>query len=116
MRALSLKPWWAELILLGKKTSEFRSRRTHIRGRVFIYSTLGGVISQEDEAWIKEEYGVDLERTNVNRDCGDTRAPGCDRDRHTAERGLERERGLRWICRGSQTGAVDRKDRALRDG
>jgi predicted transcriptional regulator len=38
-RALSIRQPLAELILTGEKTWEFRSRVTHIRGRVFIYAT-----------------------------------------------------------------------------
>lgn len=38
MRALSVRQPYAELILSGKKKIEYRSRRTHIRGRVYIYA------------------------------------------------------------------------------
>ncbi len=38
MRALSVRQPFAELILTGDKTIEYRSRRTHIRGEVFVYA------------------------------------------------------------------------------
>jgi hypothetical protein len=37
-RALSIRQPLSELMLLGKKNSEYRSRRTHIRGRVYLYA------------------------------------------------------------------------------
>ena len=42
MRALSIRQPYAELILRGVKTAEFRSRRTHILGeRFYIYAAKG---------------------------------------------------------------------------
>jgi ASCH domain len=38
MLALSIRQPFAELILRGEKTKEFRSRSTNIRGRVYIYA------------------------------------------------------------------------------
>src|SRR5258707_446202 len=38
LRALSIRQPLVELILLGEKTEEYRSRRTHIRGRVYLYA------------------------------------------------------------------------------
>ena len=40
-RALSLNPAYAQKIINGKKTREYRSKATKIRGRVWIYETLG---------------------------------------------------------------------------
>ena len=57
-RALSIKQPWAELILRGKKIIEVRSRRTHIRGRVQIYASLGDVAPDTD-ARVLKVYGVD---------------------------------------------------------
>jgi hypothetical protein len=37
-RALSIRQPLSERILLGEKTEEYRSRRTHIRGRVYLYA------------------------------------------------------------------------------
>lgn len=38
MRALSVRQPFAELIMTGDKDTEYRTRRTHIRGRVYIYA------------------------------------------------------------------------------
>jgi len=37
-RALSIRQPLSEWILTGEKTEEYRSRRTHIRGRVYLYA------------------------------------------------------------------------------
>jgi hypothetical protein len=37
-RALSIRQPLSELILRGKKKKEYRSRLTHIRGRVYLYA------------------------------------------------------------------------------
>ena len=37
-RALSIRQPFVEQILLGEKTEEYRSGRTHIRGRVYLYA------------------------------------------------------------------------------
>lgn len=39
-RAISIRQPYVELILQGKKRKEFRSHRTHLRGRVYIYASL----------------------------------------------------------------------------
>src|SRR5690349_10024592 len=39
-RAISIRQPWVELILSGEKQTEYRSRPTNIRGRVFIYASL----------------------------------------------------------------------------
>jgi ASCH domain len=39
-KALSIRQPWAELILRGTKRVEFRSMRTHIRERVYVYASL----------------------------------------------------------------------------
>ena len=39
-RAISIRQPYVELILQGKKRQEFRSRRTHLRGRVYIYASM----------------------------------------------------------------------------
>lgn len=40
LRALSIRQPWAEHILLGEKTVEYRSRPTKVRGRVYVYASL----------------------------------------------------------------------------
>jgi ASCH domain len=39
-RAISIRQPYVELILQGKKLKEFRSRRTHYRGRVYLYASI----------------------------------------------------------------------------
>ena len=60
MRALSIRQPWAELILLGHKIIEVRSRRTHLRERVFIYAGFNR-IEPHEEARIAQEYGIDVD-------------------------------------------------------
>ncbi|WP_160167073.1 ASCH domain-containing protein [Rhodopirellula baltica] len=40
LKALSVRQPWAELILRGHNTVEFRSQITKIRGRVYVYVAL----------------------------------------------------------------------------
>jgi hypothetical protein len=40
-RAISIRQPYVEEILLGKKKYEYRSRQTHIRGRVYLYAAKG---------------------------------------------------------------------------
>ncbi|WP_437193274.1 SNF2-related protein [Planctomicrobium sp. SH527] len=40
LRALSIRQPWAELILRGEKTVEYRSQATTVRGKVYIYASL----------------------------------------------------------------------------
>jgi hypothetical protein len=60
MRALSIRQPWAELILLGHKTIEVRSRRTNLRERVFIYAALNR-IEQAEEVRIAAEFSIDVD-------------------------------------------------------
>jgi hypothetical protein len=56
--ALSIRQPWAELILLGVKATEFRTRGTRVRGRIFIYASLGRYPRADEAEWA-EEYGLD---------------------------------------------------------
>ena len=49
LRALSIRQPWAELILRGEMTVEYRSQPTHIRGRVYIYASLARSEPGDDE-------------------------------------------------------------------
>ena len=60
MRALSIRQPWAELILLGHKIIEVRSKRTNLRERVFIYAGLNR-IEQAEEARIAAQFGIDVD-------------------------------------------------------
>jgi len=57
MRALSIRQPHAEAILRGVKRIEYRNRRTHIRGRILIYASLGRDPAKE-EAAMMAEYGI----------------------------------------------------------
>jgi hypothetical protein len=57
MRALSIRQPHAEAIMRGVKKVEYRSRATRIRGRIYIYATLGRYPSDEEEE-LMAEYGI----------------------------------------------------------
>jgi hypothetical protein len=59
MRALSVRQPWPELILLGRKTIEIRSKMTHLRERVYIYASQNR-IEAEEETRIAAQYGIDV--------------------------------------------------------
>lgn len=62
MLALSIRQPWAELVMLGIKAVEFRSRLTHVRGRILIYASLTkGWRGEEEAAAIGRTYDIDLE-------------------------------------------------------
>src|SRR5262245_55443708 len=67
MRALPVRQPFAELIMLGLKTVEYRTRPTTLRGRVHIYACLGGQPGPQDEAWVREKYGIDLDVADLPR-------------------------------------------------
>jgi hypothetical protein len=48
-RAISIRQPYVELILQGKKRKEFRSRRTHLRGRVYVYASM--TTKNDPSAW-----------------------------------------------------------------
>lgn len=60
MRALSIRQPAAEQIMLGTKTSEYRSRPTSIRERVYIDAACGR-FDAETEAELALETGLDLD-------------------------------------------------------
>ena len=59
MRALSIRQPWAELIFLGHKTIEVRSKATHLRERIYIYASKN-LIEAEEEARLAAQYGIDV--------------------------------------------------------
>jgi hypothetical protein len=67
MRALPIQQPFAELIFLGRKTVEYRSRPTNVRERVFIYATKNGPDPDEAAAWVKDKYGIDLDMADLPR-------------------------------------------------
>ena len=56
-RALSIRQPWAELIMLGEKDTEYRSRATNVRGRIAIYASLSNEDLED-----AEEYGLSLDK------------------------------------------------------
>jgi hypothetical protein len=60
MRALSVRQPWAELILLGRKTIEVRSKATRLRERVYIYAGWNR-IEPEVEARVAARFGIDVD-------------------------------------------------------
>ena len=56
-RALSIRQPHAEAIMRGIKTTEYRSRRTNVRGRIYIYASLGRY-HLESEKEMLAEYGI----------------------------------------------------------
>ena len=58
MKALSIRQPYAEAIMRGVKAIEFRSRPTNVRGRVYVYATIGR-FSGGQEAELLERHGID---------------------------------------------------------
>lgn len=47
-RALSVRQPFADQIMSGEKAEEFRSQPTNVRGRIYIYASLGGAPRVDD--------------------------------------------------------------------
>lgn len=60
MLALSVRQPWAERIMAGTKTSEYRFQATKTRGRILIYAGLGR-FSPDEEAEIADECGLTID-------------------------------------------------------
>lgn len=56
-RALSIRQPHAEAIMRGVKTTEYRSGPTRIRGRIFIYASLGRY-PKDEEAELMADYEI----------------------------------------------------------
>jgi hypothetical protein len=80
-RALSIRQPLSEQILLGKKTEEYRSRLTHIRGRVYLYA--GKKVAIIDD--FSEEEAEALPRGMI---VGSVEIIGCHKD--------EKRGGFAW--------------------
>ena len=57
MRALSIRQPHAEAIMRGIKKIEYRSRRTKVRGKIYIYAALGRY-TPEQEAKMMAKYKI----------------------------------------------------------
>ena len=67
MKALSVRQPHAEAIIRGVKSVEYRSKPTKIRGRIYIYASLGRY-DPEDEEDLMAKYGIgDLECSDLPR-------------------------------------------------
>ncbi len=58
--ALSVRQPFAEFIMRGSKPIEYRSRRTHIRGRIYLYASQGRYPQSEEARWA-EEYRLNID-------------------------------------------------------
>lgn len=79
MKALSIRQPWAELIMRGIKTTEFRSRATKVRGRIHIYAAMGRC-SREDELQCMARHGIDADALPRGVVVGTVELCGCDGD------------------------------------
>jgi hypothetical protein len=57
VKALSVRQPHAEAIIRGVKKIEYRTRKTHIRGRILIYAAFGRY-AEDEEARMMEQYGI----------------------------------------------------------
>jgi hypothetical protein len=78
MRALSVRQPWAELILLGRKTVEARSKRTALRERVYLYASMIR-IEPEQEARVARQFGINVEGLSRGVLVGTVEILGCRR-------------------------------------
>jgi adenine-specific DNA-methyltransferase len=76
LRAFSVRQPWAELILRGEKSIEYRSQATKIRGRVYVYASLGKPESDDPE--IAQQLGCDLAALPRGLVVGTVEIAGCD--------------------------------------
>jgi hypothetical protein len=60
LRALSVRQPWAELIMLGDKTIEYRNYPTDVRGVVYIYASATRY-GEEEEQEMQSEFSLDLD-------------------------------------------------------
>lgn len=63
-RALSVRQPYCEFILTGEKDAEYRSRRTHVRGRVYLYASknMHDAIAWAADDWKLQEVVKELPR------------------------------------------------------
>lgn len=61
MKALSIRQPWAWLIIHAGKDIENRSRRTHLRGRIWVHASQGMTQDEYNEAFIiAAELGIEI--------------------------------------------------------
>lgn len=60
LKGLSLRQPWAEQVMRGDKSVEYRERPVHYRGRIYIYASLGRYSRDEEEEFAEEVgYAID---------------------------------------------------------
>lgn len=67
MRALSIRQPFAEAIMRGTKTTEYRSGPTNIRGRILIYASLSRYGDDEESEMLQEFELMDVEADDLPR-------------------------------------------------
>jgi superfamily II DNA or RNA helicase len=67
MRALSIRQPFAEAIMRGTKTTEYRSGPTNIRGRILIYASLGRYGDDAESEMLQESGISDVEADDLPR-------------------------------------------------
>jgi adenine-specific DNA-methyltransferase len=60
LKALSIRQPWAEQVLRGEKPIEYRSKPTKVRGRIYIYASLGRYDAAE-ERQMEDEVGFPID-------------------------------------------------------
>src|SRR5262245_27506378 len=60
LKGLSLRQPWAEQIMRGEKTVEYRQRPVKLRGRIYVYASLGRY-SRQEEVDLAAEVGYEID-------------------------------------------------------
>ena len=60
LKAISLRQPWAEEIMLGEKTEEYRCTPTQHRGPIYIYASRGRLDSEQEIDW-GQEHGINVD-------------------------------------------------------
>lgn len=74
--ALGIRYPWLELIMQGIKTLEVRSRRTQIRGTVYLYASQSDVVTRHSEALVNE-HGLELQKLPRGVIVGEIQVTNC---------------------------------------
>jgi hypothetical protein len=77
MHAISIKQPFVEQILIGKKRREFRSRRTLITGRIYLYASLKDLTDRSE--WTRAKASRDDKRIRRSVIVGTVEIVRCDK-------------------------------------
>jgi hypothetical protein len=72
--ALSIRQPWAEMILRGTKKMEYRSRKTNVRGPVYLYASLTRAVDDDE---CQKHVGCTWEELDRGKLVGIIRITGC---------------------------------------